>query len=828
MTTNTHETINFLANFLQVDNEIQPWANSWKKIKEEICQALDAEIFLSSYPNKNKLRLQLNSILDRMFVLSRFPQMHGQHIICHIAREKNSNDFGENFSICPSFLHNNDVPCIYNSVDVKKDNNFFSGIFNPHGGFTTCEPEEIYNKLKNIQMKNGELSAFFSSILTELPNLPNHITYIDIPQYCQSSNLFLKGFLNVAHTFFISDTYSPILIESLKHLSKTRPNSVIYVSGQNAFTKYKKQFPKLKFVNTLPALTENVFYSTSSYFLLKYFFQEPLSWFKNTIRHHQGTAASFTNDILMLTTNEEIIGELKKLRDVTHETLKNLKESYEKWENSRDIVLKLTQEMEKTFHCSTAPVDIKDIYGLSHDNWELAENFLELLVEERNVLEIKTHCELMRLSGYKYESILIGGLKAAQDCSVSSAPILDHSITKIDKQIAHRLCIKLHKELNLTPDEAGRNHAAHIQPYTADEWYFRALWEEQQLFNSGASLRKAIVLGSQEASKCLYLQLKKQLGSNVYQRGMKFLLRELMPEACYDIAIEKNNYSFTTRELFYLYIAAAQGHLLALEEIAKYEFLRSRPYNSDTEKVKKQKEISHKKALQLYSYLENKTELNSLSSCYFGTLLHDEKNFDRAQKHLSSSSEPRAFRLLGRMYHYGDGVSISLSKAIEYYESAVNGGDNNTQKLLDKAKEQLKMTHAKKRDGYSNTRNYSTSSRTTSSSSSSSGCFLTTATCRVMGFEDDCDVLQAYRKYRDNILLSDSDGFSIIQEYYRIAPNIIKQIDAQPNSYEIYKKMWDNYLSVGYKLLQEKKYTDAKQLYIKLVTELLQEYKVSM
>ena len=177
------------------------------------------------------------------------------------------------------------------------------------------------------------------------------------------------------------------------------------------------------------------------------------------------------------------------------------------------------------------------------------------------------------------------------------------------------------------------------------------------------------------------------------------------------------------------------------------------------------------------------------------------------------------------MYHYGDGVEINLNEAKIYYRIAIRKGDQKAKDLLDKIEVMETHNHSKTRINTQG--DYREQRSSTTHSSSSGGCFLTTATCRVMGYGDDCEVLQAYRNYRDTILANDIDGPDIITQYYKIAPEILRRIDRLSDPMAVYTKMWNEYLLPGYHLLHEKKYDDAKKLYIKLVTRLMDEYYFS-
>lgn len=66
-------------------------------------------------------------------------------------------------------------------------------------------------------------------------------------------------------------------------------------------------------------------------------------------------------------------------------------------------------------------------------------------------------------------------------------------------------------------------------------------------------------------------------------------------------------------------------------------------------------------------------------------------------------------------------------------------------------------------------------------SGSSSGCFLTSACVAHLGKADDCAELTTLRSFRDGYMKNSQEGKALVDEYYRIAPNIVKKIDASAN-----------------------------------------------
>ena len=75
-------------------------------------------------------------------------------------------------------------------------------------------------------------------------------------------------------------------------------------------------------------------------------------------------------------------------------------------------------------------------------------------------------------------------------------------------------------------------------------------------------------------------------------------------------------------------------------------------------------------------------------------------------------------------------------------------------------------------------------------SSSSSGCFLTSACVEHKGLADDCEELTKLRAFRDTYLKSTPEGCAIVEEYYKIAPQIVENIDHSSKKDEIYEYIY--------------------------------------
>ncbi|EKV58218.1 CFI-box-CTERM domain-containing protein [Brachyspira hampsonii] len=104
------------------------------------------------------------------------------------------------------------------------------------------------------------------------------------------------------------------------------------------------------------------------------------------------------------------------------------------------------------------------------------------------------------------------------------------------------------------------------------------------------------------------------------------------------------------------------------------------------------------------------------------------------------------------------------------------------------------------------------------------GCYITTAVCRKDNKEDDCYELTMFRDFRDNWLMHQKDGNALIDRYYKIAPQIVKNIDLENNSSFIYDEINNKYLKNCLKMIENKEYEECKKLYIEMVESLENKY----
>lgn len=103
-------------------------------------------------------------------------------------------------------------------------------------------------------------------------------------------------------------------------------------------------------------------------------------------------------------------------------------------------------------------------------------------------------------------------------------------------------------------------------------------------------------------------------------------------------------------------------------------------------------------------------------------------------------------------------------------------------------------------------------------------CFITTAVCDSFGKADDCYELTAFRNFRDKWLVNQSDGKNLIAEYYEVAPKIVEKINSLSNAAEIYKNIWNDYLSDCLKFIEVGDNLNCKKIYVNMVNALKEKF----
>ena len=103
-------------------------------------------------------------------------------------------------------------------------------------------------------------------------------------------------------------------------------------------------------------------------------------------------------------------------------------------------------------------------------------------------------------------------------------------------------------------------------------------------------------------------------------------------------------------------------------------------------------------------------------------------------------------------------------------------------------------------------------------------CYVTTAVCESIGKEPDCYELQVLKSYRDGYLETLPDGHALVEEYYDIAPTIVKRIEKQKDRDEIYRGLYQNYIMPCIQDIENQEYEACRDRYREMVKGLKAKY----
>lgn len=109
-------------------------------------------------------------------------------------------------------------------------------------------------------------------------------------------------------------------------------------------------------------------------------------------------------------------------------------------------------------------------------------------------------------------------------------------------------------------------------------------------------------------------------------------------------------------------------------------------------------------------------------------------------------------------------------------------------------------------------------------SSSSGGCFLTSACVDALGKADDCEELTILGAYRDGWLAAQPGGKEEIDEYYRIAPQIVDKIKMSEKAQEVFARIYDDMVRPCVELIKEKQFEAAHLIYKEQTSKLATMY----
>lgn len=98
-----------------------------------------------------------------------------------------------------------------------------------------------------------------------------------------------------------------------------------------------------------------------------------------------------------------------------------------------------------------------------------------------------------------------------------------------------------------------------------------------------------------------------------------------------------------------------------------------------------------------------------------------------------------------------------------------------------------------------------------------SGCYITTIVCSVLGYSDNCELLETLRSFRENVLKQNVNYIPILIEYDEIGPVISEKISSKEDSYKFCLELMKNYLIPCANLINNGNFEQAVSVYQNMV-----------
>lgn len=418
-----------------------------------------------------------------------------------------------------------------------------------------------------------------------------------------------------------------------------------------------------------------------------------------------------------------------------------------------------------------------------------------------------------------------------------------------NNELVRRAKIYFADELGLRAPEFAA--MAQQLPYleTAAEYYYRALFAEMQGRQKEAAdhYKKAYNKGYAAAGEKLLEFAQSGIGGFSLAEAAEYML----PEACYRYGLQKRKAGEGNEAAVSLKIAAAKEYLPAIGFLADelYEQIAMEQHTVCEKAAEKPPILNALEAIYKIKRTiepEEETGKNKILNCLalFQYLLRRETeesvrerqekvgflyawlgDVQRALGMWREAKTAEAWYQCGCLYQNGAGsIAENLDEAAYCFLEAGKRGHGLAKAAYSQVCAEQERRKAEK--AYDKNKKYE-STKTIENYESDEGCFIATATCTALQKKHNCRELMAMHVLH-KVLERDSGVKKLIEEYYRIAPEIVRKIDADQSAAEEYRSLWSNCIEKTYGLIRERRYGEATLAYIDMVEGLSRKYHVPL
>jgi TPR repeat protein len=804
----------------------------YDELYKEINKDFSDELAKSLVPNKAKILSDIKQILDKIEILVLYPELIEKTVIGVMGSDPST--FHKVLSKLVSeatlkkMILNTNVPsiCLHLSSD---------------------EVEALNVLGKKVQLNDTEYREVTRQLYKYKIDIRNLIKAFSVPAEISLDNCLIAHFPE--HTQKFQDfhialeekvDYFMVYAEkgnnrNLKHLHYLQNNSlkpVLVILEETYKTEFLKAHPRLRTNISLITVQEmeGVLKSIDRP-CINYTFVDEIrlslleidQYYTSYTRKLKKRLANINADLVKIDhddTNEKA----KNIRNSLKHTIENAQDSYSGLKAEMDALVRKALSLEALFEqaMKLSLNNLKKV-NLYHNNmFDVWSKLALRLIEAEDYRLAKDYVDRLREIEYPYSYILDLLISHAKNEMILGAALAKLQNEEENVPLVQRAKIVLGRELGLNANDYISITTRIRRPTTALECYYKALGLESSNMEQAIRLYfQALEMEHMPSGERLYELYK--VNKNI---SLEFLAQNMVPIANYELGMQIKDKKYA-KGITNLKIAASYGYLPAIKVLADdfYGKVVSNYYKNLSEKEMKEK---YDNVFELYQYIISKEPNNLDAIEKLGHLFFKLEDYRRSMEYLQECNTAYALYRCGNMYQYGKGTTQDLEKAKEYFDKAHKKGHPKAKAEYDKVIYWIE-SNSSRRSSYNSHNNYSPRSSYSSSGSSSGGfCFITTATCLALNKEDDCPELMLMKKYRDFMKERDENVALLIKEYYRIAPLIVKAIDADPDSKKVYLFLWENYIKKTYKNILEESYAEATYTYISMMLYLCDKFSVTL
>ena len=222
---------------------------------------------------------------------------------------------------------------------------------------------------------------------------------------------------------------------------------------------------------------------------------------------------------------------------------------------------------------------------------------------------------------------------------------------------------------------------------------------------------------------------------------------------------------------------------------------------------------------------------NSLGDCYnYGEgVTEDKTEAVRWYRKAAEQDHDSAQHNLGCCYEHGCGVTQDKAEAVKWYREAAEEGNASAQHKLGVCYENGEGIKKDKKEAIEWYRKSAEQGNKKALEAlkrleSKGKCFISTSVSEALGWKKDCSALNALRNLRDTYMQETPERRQEVQEYYRIAPQIVEAVNARPDPKSAWQIIAKRYVLPCVEFVEKGKAPEAHRLYRKMVHELKEEY----